>query len=258
MAPERHPVWRPEVTTLPADPLASGIEAYARRLRRSEITVEAATKAYLDRIGALDPHFGAYQHVAAGPALAEAQALDRLLAAGGDLGPLTGVPVAIKDIFAVDGTPTTAGSKLDVLDLIGPEGPFVKRLRQAGCVILGKVKTVEFALGAVGISQPRGTPWNPWDAAVHRIPGGSSSGPAVAVAAGLCGFAIGSDTGGSVRLPACFCGTFGHKTSVGLWPTAGVFPLSGALDTIGPLTASAADGAHFHPMAEEHDDYQSV
>ena len=154
-----------------------------------------------------------------------------------------GVPVAIKDIFAVDGMPTTAGSKLDVADLIGPEGPFVQALRRAGCVILGKVKTVEFALGALGISTPQGTPWNPWDAATQRIPGGSSSGPAVAVAAGLCGFAIGSDTGGSVRLPACFCGTFGHKTSVGLWPTAGVFPLSGALDTIGPLTASAADAA---------------
>jgi aspartyl-tRNA(Asn)/glutamyl-tRNA(Gln) amidotransferase subunit A len=232
------------VTTLPADPLASGsIAAYARRLRQGEITVAAATRAYLDRIAALDPKLGAYQHVAAGPALADAQALDRLLAAGRDLGPLTGVPVAIKDIFAVDGMPTTAGSRLDVADLIGPEGPFVKRLREAGCVILGKVKTVEFALGAVGISTPCGTPWNPWDAAVQRIPGGSSSGPAVAVAAGLCGFAIGSDTGGSVRLPAAFCGTFGHKTTVGLWPTAGVFPLSTALDSIGPLTRSAADAA---------------
>jgi aspartyl-tRNA(Asn)/glutamyl-tRNA(Gln) amidotransferase subunit A len=232
------------VTALPADPLASGgIEGYARRLRRGEITVEAATRAYLDRIAALDPKLGAYQHVAAGSALAEAQALDRLLAAGGDLGPLTGVPVAIKDIFAVDGTPVTAGSRLDVADLIGPEGPFVKRLRRAGCVILGKVKTVEFALGAVGISEPCGTPWNPWDTAVQRIPGGSSSGPAVAVAAGLSGFAIGSDTGGSVRLPAAFCGTFGHKTTVGLWPTAGVFPLSSALDSIGSLTRSAADAA---------------
>jgi aspartyl-tRNA(Asn)/glutamyl-tRNA(Gln) amidotransferase subunit A len=200
--------------TLVPDPLAQGgIAGYGRRLRQGAITAAAATEAYLERIAALDPKLGAYQHVAAEQALASARALDRLLAAGTDLGPLMGVPVAIKDIFAVDGMPTTAGSQLEVADLIGPEGPFVQALRRAGCVILGKVKTVEFALGAVGISRPRGTPWNPWDAAMHRIPGGSSSGPAVAVAAGLCGSAIGSDTGGSVRLPACFCGTFGLKTS---------------------------------------------
>ena len=232
------------MTTLVPDPLAQdGIAGYGRRLRQGAITAEAATEAYLARIAALDPKLGAYQHLAAEQALATARALDRLLAAGTALGPLMGVPVAIKDIFAVDGMPVTAGSRLEVADLIGPEGPFVRALRRAGCVILGKAKTVEFALGAVGISQPRGTPWNPWDANIQRIPGGSSSGPAVAVAAGLCGFAIGSDTGGSVRLPAVFCGTFGHKTSGGLWPTAGVFPLSGALDTIGPLTASAADAA---------------
>ena len=229
--------------SLPPDPLASGIAGYARRLRQGEITAQAATEAYLGRIAALDPKLGAYQHLAAEPALAQARALDRRRAAGDDQGPLMGVPVAIKDIFAVDGMPTTAGSRLDVADLIGPEGPFVDLLRRAGCVFLGKLKTVEFALGAVGISEPRGTPWNPWDAAVQRIPGGSSSGPAVAVAAGLCGFAIGSDTGGSVRLPAAFCGVFGHKTTVGLWPTAGVFPLSSVLDSIGPLTRSAADAA---------------
>jgi aspartyl-tRNA(Asn)/glutamyl-tRNA(Gln) amidotransferase subunit A len=229
---------------LPADPLEpGGIVAFGDRLRRGEVTAEAAVGDYLARIEALDGRLGAYQHVAAESALETARALDRLLAAGTDLGPLMGVPVAIKDIFAVDGMPTTAGSQHDVSDLIGDEGPFVKALRQAGCIILGKVKTVEFALGAVGISEPRGTPWNPWDATTHRIPGGSSSGPAVAVAAGLCGFAIGSDTGGSVRLPAAFCGTFGLKTSVGLWPTDGVFPLSIALDTIGPLTKTAADAA---------------
>jgi aspartyl-tRNA(Asn)/glutamyl-tRNA(Gln) amidotransferase subunit A len=232
------------MSTLPLDPLASGgIGGYARRLRRGATTAEAATEAYLVRISRLDPKLGAYQHVAAEAALAQARALDRRRAAGEDLGPLMGVAVAIKDIFAVDGMPTTAGSRLDVADLIGPEGPFVDLLRRAGCVFLGKLKTVEFALGAVGISEPLGTPWNPWDAAVQRIPGGSSSGPAVAVAAGLCGFAIGSDTGGSVRLPAAFCGVFGHKSTVGLWPTAGVFPLSTALDSIGPLTRSAADAA---------------
>ena len=232
------------MATLPPDPFEpGGIVRFGERLRGGEITAEAATAAYLARIEALDPRLGAYQHVAADSALAAAYALDSLLATGTDLGPLMGVPVAVKDIFAVEGMPTMAGSKIDVADLIGSEGSFVRTLRRAGCVILGKVKTVEFALGAVGTSQPRGTPWNPWDSDTQRVPGGSSSGPAVAVAAGLAAFSIGSDTGGSVRIPAAFCGTFGLKTTVGLWLTDGVFPLSPQLDSIGPLTRSAADAA---------------
>jgi aspartyl-tRNA(Asn)/glutamyl-tRNA(Gln) amidotransferase subunit A len=229
---------------LPSDPFEpGGINTFGRRLRAGEITAEAATAACLGRIEALDGRLGAWQHVAPEEALAAARAVDRLLAAGTDLGPLMGVPVAVKDIFAVEGMPTTAGSRVDVSDLIGPEGSFVKSLRRAGCVILGKTKTVEFALGATGISQTRGTPWNPWDPEVQRIPGGSSSGSAVATAAGMCGFAIGSDTGGSVRLPATFCGIFGLKTTLGLWPVDGVFPLAPDLDTIGPLTRTAEDAA---------------
>ncbi len=228
----------------PPDPLEpGGIADYGRRLRGGEITAAAATRAYLERIEALDLRLGAFEHVAGDQAMAAAEALDALLSAGTDLGPLMGVPVAVKDLFAVEGMPVHAGSKLELDDLIGPEGSFVKRLKRAGCIILGKTKTVEFALGTTGISTPRGTPWNPWDAAVPRTPGGSSSGAGVAMAAGLCGFAIGSDTGGSVRLPAAFCGVFGLKTTVGLWPTDGVFPLSRDLDSIGPLTRSAADAA---------------
>ncbi len=229
---------------MPSDPLEpGGIAAYGERLRAGDITAEAATGAYLARIAALDPKLGAFQHLMAETALATARAVDALLAAGTDLGPLMGVPVAVKDLFAIDGTPVTAGSLLDLTELVGPEGSFIQTLKAAGCVIVGKTKTVEFAFGTLGTSKPRGTPWNPWDAKERRIPGGSSSGSAVAVAAGLCGFAIGSDTGGSVRLPATFCGTFGLKTTAGLWPTDGVFPLCTALDTIGPLTRSAADAA---------------
>jgi aspartyl-tRNA(Asn)/glutamyl-tRNA(Gln) amidotransferase subunit A len=232
------------MTTLPPDPIGrGGLADYGRRLRGGEITAEAATRAYLDRIEALDPRLGAYECVAGERALAAARALDALLAAGTDLGPLMGVPVAVKDLFAVEGMPTHAGSNLDLSDVIGPEGSFVKRLKRAGSIILGKTKTVEFALGTTGISKPRGTPWNPWDASAHRVPGGSSSGSGVATAAGMCAYAVGSDTGGSVRLPAAFCGIFGLKTTVGLWPTDGVFPLSRDLDSIGLLTRSAADAA---------------
>ncbi len=229
----------------PPDPLEDGgIPAFGERLRAGATTAEAVTTAYLDRITALDGRLRAYEYVARETALATARSLDRLLAAGTDLGPLMGVAVAIKDIVAVDGMPTTAGSNLDVADLIGPEGGFVKKLKRAGCVLLGKVKTTEFAIGTLlGINQVRGTPWNPWDAETHRIPGSSSSGSGVATAAGLCGFAIGSDTGGSVRIPAAFNGLVGLKTTKGVWPTDGVFPLCPTFDTLSTLTRTAADAA---------------
>lgn len=230
-------------TTLPPDPLESGLQDFARRLRTGTLTAEAATRAYLSRIQTLDAKLGAYEYVATEAALHQARAMDALLAAGVDLGPLMGVPIAVKDLFAVNGMPVTAGSRVPVEDIVSAEGSFVHRLKQAGCVLLGTTKTVEFAFGAAGINSVRGTPWNPWDAERHRLPGGSSSGSAVAVAARLCAFAIGTDTGGSVRVPAALCGIFGLKTTVGLWPTDGVFPLSTTLDSIGLLTRHAEDAA---------------
>lgn len=234
------------MAAIPADPVAAigGIAAYGEALRRGDITAADATRAYLDRIAAYDGRLLAYEHVFAEESMAAAAAMDALLAAGHDLGPLMGVPVAVKDLFAVDGAPTLCGTLMDVSDLFPDgEGSFVRRLRRSGCVILGKTRTVEFALGGTGTNAVRGTPVNPWDAKTHRAPSGSSSGSGVATAAGLCAFSIGSDTGGSVRGPAAFCGTFGLKTSVGLWPTDGVFALSRVLDTIGPLTRTAADAA---------------
>jgi aspartyl-tRNA(Asn)/glutamyl-tRNA(Gln) amidotransferase subunit A len=226
------------------DPLGpDGLFEFAQKLRAGAITSEAATRSYLARIEALDGRLGAYQHVAHSQALASARAMDALLAAGTDLGPLMGVPIGIKDLYAVEGMPTTAGTKMDVQDLIGPEGRLVRSLKRAGCVILGKTKTVEFALGITGVSAPRGTPVNPWDAATVRVPGGSSSGSAVAVAAGLCAFALGSDTGGSVRVPAAFNGLFGLKTTPGLLSNDGALPLVPHLDSGGFLTRSAADAS---------------
>lgn len=229
---------------LEIDPLgADGLAEFASALRTGANTSEKATRAYLARIEKIDPRLGAYQHVAADSAIETARAMDQLLAAGVDLGPLMGVPIAVKDLFAVDGMPSTAGTQLDVNDLIGSEGPVISKLRQLGCVILGKVKTVEFALGITGVSSPRGTPVNAWDAKDERLPGGSSSGSAVATAAGLCAFAVGSDTGGSVRVPAALNGIFGLKTSFGRLSNKGAFPLAAHLDTVGLLTRSAADAA---------------
>ena len=216
------------MSSLPEDPVANGgLEGFARRLRAGETTTEAATRAYLDRIERLDGRLGAYQYVAGDQALAAARAMDQLLAAGTDLGPLMGVPVAMKDLFAVDGMPATAGSLLDVSDLIGSEGRFVKMLKQAGCIILGKNQDGRIRPGRHGHQfgprhslEPLGSP--PFTAcrAGHRAD------PAVAVASGMAAFAIGSDTGGSVRIPAAFTGIFGLKTTTGVFPTDGVFPLS--------------------------------
>ena len=232
------------MTDLAPDPIETGgIAGFGARIRQREVTVEQALSTYLARIEALDPRLGAFEHVANSQALNAARAVDRTISSGTDMGPLMGVPVVLKDLIAVQGMPTTAGSNVDVSQAIGPEGSFVRKMRDAGCIILGKTKTVEFARGAAGINNIRGTPWNPWDASVHRIPGGSSCGSAVAIAAGLCGIAIGTDTGGSVRGPAAFCGAFGLKPTIGLWPIDGVFPNSPTFDTIGPMTRTAADGA---------------
>ena len=232
------------MSNLPPDPLEpDGIRGFGERLRRGTITSLAATEAYLARIASLEPALGAHEHAAPEMARAQARAIDALLKAGTDLGPLMGVPVGIKDILAVDGMPTKAGSKADVADRIGPEGTFIKKLKRLGVVILGKHKTVEFAFGSSGTNYTRGTPRNPWDAKTFRVVAGSSSGSGVAVAAGLCGFAIGSDTGGSIRGPSAFCGVVGVKVSPTRWPLDGVYPASPSFDTVGPLTRSADDAA---------------
>ncbi|MBH68860.1 MAG: amidase [Rhodospirillaceae bacterium] len=237
------------MSILPEDPLGNGgIAIFAEDLRAGRTTAKKVTSVYLERIERLEPKLQAFQYIAADQAISAAEAVDKLLLSGTDLGPLMGVPIGIKDIYAVDGMPTTNGSLYDASDITGVEGRFVAALKQAGCIVLGKTKTVEFALGATGVNEARGTPWNPWDLSTHRIPGGSSSGSGVATAAGMCAFAMGSDTGGSVRIPACLNGIFGHKTSVGLLPTDGVFPLSPTLDTLGPLTKNAADAAIIHAI----------
>ncbi|MFA7668326.1 MAG: amidase [Burkholderiaceae bacterium] len=234
---------------VPGDPLSSiGLEGFVQAFRAGTVTSEQVTRAYLDRIEALDGKLGAFQHVAAESAIATARAMDALRESGVWLGPLMGVPIGIKDIFVIDGMPgPKVGSRMELPRAAGEvEGPFIQALRRAGCVFLGQTKAVELCLGITGVSAPLGTPWNPYNLEQQHIPGGSSSGSAVATAAGMCAFAIGSDTGGSVRVPAAYNGLFGLKTSWGLWPLEGTFPLEPNTDTIGLLTRTADDAILVH------------
>ncbi len=175
--------------------------------------------------------------VYADAARAVADAADARASDGTSLGPLDGAIVSIKDLFDVAGEPTRAGSKIlaDAPPAVA-DAPVVQRLRAAGAVIIAKTNMVEFAFSGIGINPHYGTPGNPFDRA--RVPGGSTSGGAVAVADGMCEIAIGSDTGGSTRIPAAFCGVVGYKPSKSRVPTEGAFPLSYTLDSIGPIATS--------------------
>jgi aspartyl-tRNA(Asn)/glutamyl-tRNA(Gln) amidotransferase subunit A len=181
--------------------------------------------------------------VYAAAARAAADAADARAALGVSLGPLDGAIVSIKDLFDVAGEPTRAGSKVLAEEAKPAEADaaIVRRLRAGGAVIVAKTNMTEFAYSAVGANPHFGTPGNPHDRA--RVPGGSSAGAAVAAADGMCEIAIGSDTGGSVRIPAALCGIVGFKPSRRRIPTAGAFPLSFTLDSIGPLARSVADCA---------------
>lgn len=184
----------------------------------------------------------AFTKLYADQARAAADAADRRVQFGQSLGPLDGRIISIKDLFDVPGETTTAGSKLrrDAAPAT-VEAPAIARLRAAGAVIIGKTNMTEFAFSGVGINPHYGTPGNPADRS--RIPGGSSSGGAVSVADGMAEITIGSDTGGSTRIPAAMCGIVGLKPSQYRIPTAGAFPLSYALDSIGPMAGSVTDCA---------------
>ena len=207
-------------------------------MREGSLTAEVLTSQYFQRIEAIDPKLDSFFWRNT-DAVGAARDIDRRRAAGEKLGALAGMPVAIKQIFSVADCPSSPASELDVASLISPEGPFVAALKAAGVVLLGLTRTTEFAAATINTTKP--APWNPWDAATKRVCGGSSHGSAAAQGAGLCAFAVGSDTGGSVRFPAAMCGVVGFKPSHGRWPTDGVFPLSPTFDTVGLFANSAAD-----------------
>ena len=226
----------------PPDMLApAGLAPLSRALRSGELTSQSLVEAALARIAVLEPRLQAFSHLDGERALRHARAIDQLRAAGIDLGPLMGMPIAVKDLLTIDGMPTRAGSRLDIQDLVPPQGSFVGALNRAGCVVLGKTRTTEFAIGGYNPTHP--LPWNPCDATTRRMTGGSSHGSAVALAAGVVAFTVGTDTGGSVRWPAALCGVVGYKSSTSHWPCDGVFPMSPEMDSLGIFTRSAADAA---------------
>lgn len=218
------------------DPMSLTVLQLAAAYRRGELRPTAVTEAYLEAVG---PGL-VYRQVLAERARDQAERAERQFESGVDVGPLQGVPLALKDLMDVEGTVSSAGSKVLAA---GPpaavDAPVVARLDAAGAVFLGKTNMTELAFSGVGINPHFGTPANALSP--ERIPGGSSSGSAVAVATGMACAAIGTDTGGSVRIPAAFNGLVGLKTSEGAVPTDGCVPLSFTLDTVGPIARTPAD-----------------
>ena len=217
----------------------SSIAALGAAYRNGSLSPVEVVREALDRIARLDPTLNSFITVLEAESIAQAENTARELKAGRDLGPLHGVPIAIKDLIDMAGTPTTFASRAGSPRMAETDAALVRTLKQAGAIILGKTNLLEYAYGAV---HPEfGQTNNPWDPC--RTSGGSSGGSAAAVAAGLCFAAVGTDTGGSIRIPASYCGVAGLKPSFGRVSLEGVQALSPSLDHAGPLARSCADAA---------------
>ncbi len=219
----------------------AGAAETARRFARRELSPVEATQALLARIEELDPGLNAFRLVCGERALAEARAAERALAEGQALGPLHGVAFAPKDLFDTAGLETTAGSKILKGNVPARDATAIGRLRAAGLVTRGKTNMHEFAYGVTSDNAHYGPCRNPWDRG--RSPGGSSGGSGAALAAGLCALSLGTDTGGSIRIPAGACGVVGLKPTFGRVSRRGVVPLSWSLDHVGPMTRTVEDAA---------------
>ena len=215
----------------------------ARMIATKAVSPVEVVRAHLERIAALDPGLRSYITVCDETALAAARAAETTLMAGQPLGPLHGVPYALKDLYDTAGVRTTGGSRVLGDRVPARDATVAARLAGAGAILLGKLNMVEFAYGPEGLNPHYGHARNPWDRGVHRMAGGSSSGSGVAVASGLAPGALGSDTGGSIRIPASLCGITGLKPTYGRVSRAGVLPLAWSMDHVGPMTRTAADCA---------------
>jgi aspartyl-tRNA(Asn)/glutamyl-tRNA(Gln) amidotransferase subunit A len=222
------------LTTLPITRLSALLHAH-------EITSAELTNAYLERIKTLDGALKSFLTVTADRAHDEASRADHELGLGRSRGPMHGIPIALKDLFDTGGIRTTGGSRVLWDRVPEQDATVTRKLTAAGTVLLGKLMMHEFAIGAPYLDDSIPPAHNPWSR--DRVPGGSSSGSGAAVAAGLCGGALGSDTGGSIRGPAAYCGIVGLKPTYGLVSRAGVLPLSWSLDHAGPMTRTVADTA---------------
>ena len=227
---------RPSIATIAAR-IRSGSTSARARVEDAIARHEAST---LDAYIVFDPE----------GALRQADAIDAAAACGEDPGPLAGIPVSVKDLYGVEGLPIRAGTKRELPADWQREGFLVRTLRRLGAVIIGKTHTVELAFGGVGLNPNTGTPVNPWDPEEHRAPGGSSSGAGVSLWEGSAMIALGSDTGGSVRIPASATGVVGHRHTTGRWPTDGVVPLSTTLDSVGLLAHTVADSRHVFGLVD--------
>src|SRR4051794_4636774 len=223
----------------------------AAAIKIGEVSAVEVAQAHLDRIAAVDDQVKAFLHVDTEGALAAAQAVDEARAAGDELGPLAGVPLAMKDVVVTKDLPTTAGSKI----LEGWRPPYdatiTKRIKDAGVVMLGKTNMDEFAMGSSTENSAYGPTRNPWD--LTRIPGGSSGGSSAAVAGYEAPLAIGTDTGGSIRQPAAVTGIVGHKPTYGGVSRFGLIAFSSSLDQAGPFGRTVLDTALLHEVIAGHD-----
>ena len=215
------------------------IDEFGQQLRAHAITARAFTEGCLQRIDELQPKLNAFIRVMREDALRDADTADRELAAGIDRGPLHGVPVAVKDLIDIKGVPTTAASRVREGHVASADAPVITHLRSAGAVLIGKTNLDEFAFGTTSENSAFGLVRNPIDPA--RTPGGSSGGSAVAVATGMALAALGTDTGGSIRIPAAACGIVGLKPTIGEISTDAVVPLSRTFDHLGPFARTVGD-----------------
>lgn len=226
------------------DIMTHSIRDLGRALREGTTTAETLLDGAIDRHHSMGRPLNAYKTWDEDGARAQARAADAVFAAGIDHGTLQGLPVSVKDIYGVRGLSTYAGSPRRLPAKWESEGPVVAAVRDNLAVIPGKTNSVEFAFGGIGTNAHGGTPCNPWDPANPRACGGSSAGAGVSLAWGSAVVALGTDTGGSVRLPATFTGAVGLKLSIGRWSTDGIVPLSTTFDTPGLLTRTVEDAAY--------------